>query len=99
MPLMRDITCVTSRSSSRDRQRSTAAAGSSPMLSNTMAACSSEVDCGTVICTTALLASDILLHPLLDDFGDALRLLGRQRAQMINHHIDRRARRRQVVVL
>jgi hypothetical protein len=40
MPLMRDITCVTSSNSSRDRQRSTLAAGSSPMLSSTMAACS-----------------------------------------------------------
>jgi hypothetical protein len=43
MPLMRDITCVTSSNSSRDRQRSTAAAGSSPMLSSTMAACSTGV--------------------------------------------------------
>ncbi len=47
---------------------------------------------------TALLASDIFLHPLLHDFSNTLWLLGRQRAQMINHHIDRRARRRQVVI-
>src|SRR5690606_40446152 len=95
MPLMRDITCVTSSSSSRDGQRSTAAAGSSPMLSSTMAACSS----GPCVGTRLLFASAMLLYPLLDDFGHAFRLLAGKHLQVIDHHVHRRAGRRQVVVL
>src|SRR5471032_260213 len=100
MPLMRDITCVTSSSSSRDRQRSTPAACSSPMLSSTMAACSTGVRLTLSYSGASgkllLLSSAIFLHPLFDDFGDTLGFFFRQHFQVIDHHVDVRARRRQV---
>src|SRR5690606_7457016 len=100
MPLMRDITCVTSSSSSRDRQRSTAAAGSSPMLSRTIAArprgVAGAFSASDVL--AVLLGSDILLRPLSDDFRDALGLLRGEHLQVIDHHVHGGTWWRQIVV-
>src|SRR5450830_676824 len=102
MPLMRDITCVTSSNSSRDRQRSTAAAGSSPMLSSTIAACSTGVSLVGMAysppSSSMLLSSAIFLHPLFDDFGYAFRLFCGQHFQVVDHDIHGRAWWRQIVV-
>src|SRR5690349_16327877 len=96
MPLMRDMTWVTSSNSSRDRQRSTAAAGSSPIDSRTIAACST----GLRPCSWSrlLLMSAIFLHPLFDDFGYALRLFLCQYLEVVHHHVHRRTGRRQIVI-
>src|SRR5450830_1929648 len=103
MPLMRDITCVTSSNSSRDRQRSTLAACSSPMLSSTMAACSTGFRLTLSYSAPSeglllLLSSAIFLHPLFDDFGDTLGFFFSQHFQVIDHHVDRRAWWRQIIV-
>ena len=45
-----------------------------------------------------LLSSAIFLHPLFDDFGDTLGFFFRQYFQVIDHHVDRRAWWRQVIV-
>src|SRR5687768_4391711 len=96
MPLMRDMTWVTSSNSSRDRQRSTAAAGSSPIDRSTMAACSTGVRLCSLSWSRLLLVSAIFLHPLFDDFGYAFRLFLGQDLQVIDHHVDRRTGRRQI---
>src|SRR5476651_1208380 len=100
MPLMRDITCVTSSNSSRDRQRSTAAAGSSPMLSRTIAACSTGDSGAPSIGSPSimLLSSAIFLHPLFDDFGDAFGFFLGQHLQVVDHDVDGRAGRRQIII-
>src|ERR1700739_372829 len=89
LPLMRDITCVTSSNSSRDRQRSTLAACSSPMLSSTMAACSTGFRLALSYSAPSegllLLSSAIFLHPLFDDFGDTLGFFFRQHFQVVDH--------------
>src|SRR5471032_1144496 len=100
MPLMRDITCVTSSNSSRDRQRSTAAAGSSPMLSRTIAACSTGDNGAPSIGSPSimLLSSPIFLHPLFDDFGDAFVFFLGQYLQVVDHDVDGRAGRWQIII-
>src|SRR6476620_3162401 len=99
MPLMRDMTCVSSINSSRSRQRSTAAACSSPIDSSTMAACSTGLrPASTSLSSTLFSSAMFFLYPLFDDFVDALRLFGRQHSQVIDHDVDRRAGRRQVIV-
>src|SRR5690242_8499749 len=98
MPLIRLITWVSSISSSRSRQRSTAAAGSSPIDSSTMAACSTGVSATS--CTSLLFRSAIFfLHPLFDHFRHPLRLLAGQDLQVVDHYVHGRTGRGQIVVL
>src|ERR1700712_4244763 len=97
MPLIRLITWVSSINSSRSRQRSTAAAGSSPIDSSTIAACSTGVSATS--CTSLLFRSGIFfLHPLFDHFSDPFRLFAGQYLQVVDHYVHGRTGRGQIIV-